>query len=192
MADQRDGLTKIEAPNKSYTGVGPNGLAFADGVAYTDNPVLIDYCARHGYKVSGPDAPEKAPATVAEDPQTVRQGHQNLSAPSEDASASRAMTEDQRRAAYGEGVGQMLEKEGVSPPYIAAGPVVDPNEEPQTNPGGTEQVGLTRDQAEHAAAVRAGLAAPAKTTRAKTTKTSETKSTRSRKSGGSSKSGGSK
>jgi hypothetical protein len=196
MSDFTEGQTKVEAPNKNFTGLGPGGLAFADGVAYTNNPVLIDYCARHGYKVTGPDAPETDPTTVFEDPNTVRQAHQNLSAPSEDASASRGMTEEQRREAYGEAVGLMLEKDGVTPPFIAPGPLSDPNEIVE-HPGGTEQVGLTRDQADHAAAVRAGLATP-KTTR-KSTSTKSTRKSTARKStgtrsgskaGGSSKSGG--
>lgn len=191
------GKTKIEAPNKSYTGLGPGGLAFANGVAYTDDPVITDYCARHGYKVSGPAEPETKPATVFEDPQTVRQGHQALSAPSEDASVSRGMTEDQRREAYGKQVGQMIDKEGVTPPSIGPSTIADPNDEAPEHPGGTEQIGLTRDQADHAAAVRAGLASaphrkaptPRKTTARKSTARKST-GTRSNKSAGKSNEGG--
>lgn len=196
MPDFTEGQTKVEAPNKDFSGLGPGGLGFANGIAYTSNPVLIDYCARHGYKVTGPDAPETMPATVAEDPQTVRQAHQNLSAPSEDASASRGMTEEQRRAAYGEQVGTMLDKEGVTPPFISPAPQPDPNDVTD-HPGGTEQVGLTREQADHAAAVRAGVAAPKTTRKSTSTSKSTRKSTsrkstgtRASKSGGSSKSGG--
>lgn len=44
------GKVKIYAPNKGYTGVSA-GVAFAKGVAVTDDPWLIQWFKKHGYRV---------------------------------------------------------------------------------------------------------------------------------------------
>lgn len=43
-------MAKIIAPNKSYTGVSAS-VAFCNGEGNTNNPVLIDWFRKHGYKV---------------------------------------------------------------------------------------------------------------------------------------------
>lgn len=45
--------TKITAPVAGYTGTGPGGAVFHDGVAYTDDEVAIAYYRSAGYGVGG-------------------------------------------------------------------------------------------------------------------------------------------
>ena len=61
-------MAKITAPVKEFTGKRGN-VAFVDGVAETDDPHMIAYFKRHGYKVeatkksapAGPAFPEGDP-----------------------------------------------------------------------------------------------------------------------------------
>jgi len=43
-------MAKIYAPNKGYTGVSA-GVRFVNGVGETDDPHLIDWFRRRGYRV---------------------------------------------------------------------------------------------------------------------------------------------
>lgn len=45
-------MAKITAPNKEFTGK-RGQVAFVDGEAETDDPTMISYFRRHGYKVEG-------------------------------------------------------------------------------------------------------------------------------------------
>lgn len=101
-------MAKISAPNKEYSGRGAHGVAFADGVGHCDDPVAIDWFRRHGYGVEGADVPEGEVATIFEDPRAAETQTFNSSRPPEDAEASKGMTDEQRREAYGEAVGDLL------------------------------------------------------------------------------------
>jgi hypothetical protein len=48
--------TRITTPQTGYTGAGPGGIAFEDGVAYTDDEAVIAYCSGAGYGI-GDDQP---------------------------------------------------------------------------------------------------------------------------------------
>lgn len=45
-------MAKITAPNEGFTGK-RGSVAFIDGVAETDDPSMLAYFRRHGYKVEG-------------------------------------------------------------------------------------------------------------------------------------------
>lgn len=45
-------MAKITAPNKEFTGKRGN-VAFVDGQAETDDPTMLAYFRRHGYKIGG-------------------------------------------------------------------------------------------------------------------------------------------
>jgi hypothetical protein len=46
-------MARIETPVKDYTGDGPGGIHFVDGVGLTDDPAIINYCRGAGYLVDG-------------------------------------------------------------------------------------------------------------------------------------------
>ncbi|WP_228974955.1 hypothetical protein [Streptomyces sp. DH12] len=54
-------MTVIHSPVKGYTGPGPAGLAFKDGRAETDNPMIIRYAKKAGYGIDEPAEPPKEP-----------------------------------------------------------------------------------------------------------------------------------
>jgi hypothetical protein len=41
-------MARIETPVKDYTGDGPGGIHFVDGVGLTDDPAIINYCRGPG------------------------------------------------------------------------------------------------------------------------------------------------
>jgi hypothetical protein len=106
--NQHIGKTKVEAPVKTFTGAHAHGVVFVEGVAYTDNVVAIQYFARHGYKITGPDAPKGKVTTVMED-QSVAVAPTNPSHPGQDAGVAAGMDEESRREAFGEGTGPLLD-----------------------------------------------------------------------------------
>jgi hypothetical protein len=68
-------MARIESPDPTYTGPGPAGVHFEDGVAETDNPAVISYCQGAGYKVDGQtytDTPPAARVTDVPDPRFVQ------------------------------------------------------------------------------------------------------------------------
>jgi len=56
-------MARVEAPNKGYSGTGPAGVKFTDGVANTNDEAALNYFRAAGYTVDG-DAP--GPVTVEE------------------------------------------------------------------------------------------------------------------------------
>lgn len=46
-------MAKVEAPNKEYSGPGPGGATFENGVAEVDDDAALNYYRGAGYKVSG-------------------------------------------------------------------------------------------------------------------------------------------
>lgn len=48
--------TKLTTPVEGFTGVGPGGVVFDDGVGYTDDPAVINYCRDAGYGVGSSKA----------------------------------------------------------------------------------------------------------------------------------------
>lgn len=68
-------MARIESPDPHYTGTGPGGVHFEDGVGETDNPAVISYCQGAGYKVDGKtymDEPPAARVTAVPDPRFVQ------------------------------------------------------------------------------------------------------------------------
>ncbi|MER8219696.1 hypothetical protein ABTZ58_03680 [Streptomyces sp. NPDC094143] len=68
-------MARIESPNRSFTGTGPGGVHFEDGVAETDNPAVISYCQGAGYTVDGEtytDTPPAARTVDVPDPRFVQ------------------------------------------------------------------------------------------------------------------------
>jgi hypothetical protein len=68
-------MARIETPDPKYTGPGPGGIHFQDGVAETDNHAVISYCQGAGYKVDGQtytDEPPAARTTTVPDPRFVQ------------------------------------------------------------------------------------------------------------------------
>lgn len=68
-------MARIESPNRTYTGPGPNGVHFQDGIAETDDPAVISYCQGAGYKVNGTtyvDEPPAARTVDVPDPRFVQ------------------------------------------------------------------------------------------------------------------------
>lgn len=61
-------MAKIIAPNEGFTGKRGN-VAFVDGKAETDDPSMVSYFRRHGYKVEDdkPTRGRAASATKSED-----------------------------------------------------------------------------------------------------------------------------
>lgn len=57
-------MAKIHTPVAGYTGPGPGGVHFEDGVAESDDPAVIGYCQAAGYKVSGKVLNSVEPAEV--------------------------------------------------------------------------------------------------------------------------------
>ena len=52
---------KIYSPNKEYTGVSAS-VPFCNGVGETNDPYLIGWFKKHGYKVDEPEAEPEKPA----------------------------------------------------------------------------------------------------------------------------------
>lgn len=68
-------MARIESPDRSYTGPGPAGTHFQDGVAETDDPAVISYCQGAGYTVNGQtytDTPPAARTVDVPDPRFVQ------------------------------------------------------------------------------------------------------------------------
>lgn len=68
--------TKVTAPVEGYSGPGPAGVVFTDGVAYTDDEAVLDYFRTAGYGV-GPDRPARvkpSPPVDARDAATTTVG----------------------------------------------------------------------------------------------------------------------
>ncbi|MFJ2631064.1 hypothetical protein ACIO6U_03745 [Streptomyces sp. NPDC087422] len=78
-------MARIETPVAGFTGDGPGGLHFVDGLAETDDPAIIGYCRGAGYLVdderTNPVAAGPAPAPI--DPRDVTT--QTVGAPARDA-----------------------------------------------------------------------------------------------------------
>lgn len=65
-------MAKVEAPNKAYSGVGPGGALFVDGVAECDDDAALNYYRAAGYAVDGAtDNPVQTPEPP--DPREVGQ-----------------------------------------------------------------------------------------------------------------------
>lgn len=60
-------MAVIHTPVKGFSGLGVAGLMFVDGKAETDDPAVIAYAQRHGYRVEG-TAPKRKPAAKPEPP----------------------------------------------------------------------------------------------------------------------------
>jgi hypothetical protein len=76
---------RITAPVVGYTGDGPGGLPFVDGIAETDDPAVIGYCQGAGYGVECLDAtapPEPEPEPNA--PQATPAGRSRTRKKNED------------------------------------------------------------------------------------------------------------
>lgn len=56
------GTARITAPVEGYTGDGPGGVPFTDGVAVSDDPAIIGYCQGAGYRVERLDDPDPSDA----------------------------------------------------------------------------------------------------------------------------------
>lgn len=68
-------MARIESPDPHFTGTGPGGVHFEDGVAETDNPAVISYCQGAGYTVDGQtytDTPPAARVVDVPDPRFVK------------------------------------------------------------------------------------------------------------------------
>ncbi|MEV7991566.1 hypothetical protein AB0O67_06530 [Streptomyces sp. NPDC086077] len=60
-------MATIHTPVEKFNGRGVAGLQFVDGKAETDDPAVIAYATRHGYRVEG-TAPKRKPAAKTEPP----------------------------------------------------------------------------------------------------------------------------
>ena len=58
-------MAKIYAPNKNYSGSSA-GISFANGMAETDDPYLVEWFGQHGYTVEGTS---KEGASYEKDPE---------------------------------------------------------------------------------------------------------------------------
>ncbi|MFE4328728.1 hypothetical protein ACFRQM_04515 [Streptomyces sp. NPDC056831] len=59
-------MATLHSPVEDYTGPGPGGVKFVDGRAETDDPAVIAYAHRHGYRVEN-DEPKKTSRTAKGD-----------------------------------------------------------------------------------------------------------------------------
>jgi hypothetical protein len=78
---------RITAPVVGYTGDGPGGLPFVDGIAETDDPAVIGYCQGAGYGVECLDAtapPEPEPEPEPNAPQATPAGRSRTRKKNED------------------------------------------------------------------------------------------------------------
>jgi hypothetical protein len=98
---------KVTAPNKEFTGNGPYGVGFINGVGSVYDPVAIGWFQRKGYKLEADafDTEDNVKAAQGKGPKTpdVVAGR-----PSEDAAESQMLTEEQRRDEFGIGVGTLV------------------------------------------------------------------------------------
>lgn len=135
-------MWKVESPNREFDGrVG--SMAFGRGVATTLVQHEAEWAARHGYRVTPlvEGLADVKPPTIAETGTAGEEafyGHRAV--PSEDASISIGMTDEQRRETYGERVGQLL------------GPAQSPTGAPEIAPS---DPGITFASEEDAAAFAA-------------------------------------
>jgi hypothetical protein len=51
-------MATLHTPLEGFTGPGPGGTTFVNGQAETDDPAVIAYARRHGYRVE--DEPKKS------------------------------------------------------------------------------------------------------------------------------------
>ena len=75
-------MARITTPVPGYSGPGPAGVMFQDGVGHSDNEAVIDYCRSAGYGIDA-DPPERDTPQVP-DPREVT-GPVQLGAPARDA-----------------------------------------------------------------------------------------------------------
>jgi hypothetical protein len=75
-------MARITTPVPGYSGPGPAGVMFQDGVGHSDNQAVIDYCRSAGYGIDG-EPPERDTPQVP-DPREVT-GPVQLGAPARDA-----------------------------------------------------------------------------------------------------------
>ncbi|MER8086613.1 hypothetical protein ABTZ57_16120 [Streptomyces sp. NPDC094048] len=57
-------MATLHTPVEDYTGPGPGGVHFTDGRAETDDPAVIAYARRQGYRVED-DEPKKSAGRAA-------------------------------------------------------------------------------------------------------------------------------
>lgn len=168
-------MAKIVAPNKEFTGDGPHGVAFIKGEGHCYTPHAIDWFVRKGYSVTIEEEFDTAEVKAAARGQGPDSRDVQASAPSEDASESALMTEEDRKRRYGIGVGTLL------PPghSITGAPAIDAGL-PQLSHGQRENLRKYLDETEQAAAdaVAEDLAPSTETPKKSTAR----KSTRTRKS----------
>jgi hypothetical protein len=113
---------EVRSPNPEYTGAGPHGVAFVNGVGFCYSAVAIDWFRRKGYELldepqfDTPDVTKAASGKGGTDSRDVIPA-----VPSEDASESKLLTQEERRTRYGIGVGTLL-PEGHS---ITGAPAID-------------------------------------------------------------------
>jgi hypothetical protein len=70
-------MAKIHSPVKDYTGTGPGGIEFRNGVAETDDETVIAWARARGYGIDGPaeeTAPEQREPADPRDVEPVRVG----------------------------------------------------------------------------------------------------------------------
>lgn len=58
-------MAKIYAPNEEYTGISAS-VNFVKGVGETSDPYLLDWFARHGYRVAEEKKPSKTKSKNAD------------------------------------------------------------------------------------------------------------------------------
>lgn len=63
---------RITAPVADYSGDGPGGLQFLDGVAETDDLAVIGYCQGAGYNVAPADDVPPEPDPEPDGPQAAK------------------------------------------------------------------------------------------------------------------------
>lgn len=100
---------EVRSPNPEYTGDGPFGVAFINGVGFCYQPVAIDWFRRKGYELLDEPAFDSRAVTKAADGSGNADSRDVIPAvPSEDASESALLSEEERRRQFGIGVGTLL------------------------------------------------------------------------------------
>jgi hypothetical protein len=75
-------MARITTPVPGYSGPGPAGVMFQDGVGHSDNEAVIDYCRSAGYGIDG--EPPERDAPKVPDPREIT-GPVQIGAPARDA-----------------------------------------------------------------------------------------------------------
>ncbi|MER8220336.1 hypothetical protein ABTZ58_07010 [Streptomyces sp. NPDC094143] len=132
-------MARITTPVPGYSGPGPAGVMFQDGVGHSDNQAVIDYCRSAGYGIDG-EPPERDTPQMP-DPREVT-GPVQIGAPARDAAVDPRPGDFRPPVNAGEAnphgpqvYAPGLPGGGHQPTALAAEPTPSANEDGQNSPG---------------------------------------------------------